>query len=523
MRACPACRSTVLAPLEFCPLDGAPLYETDVDPLIGHRIGRYQVEDLLGRGAMGSVYRCRPASLERDFAVKVLHADMAVDRKLVERFTREADALSRIRHSHIVSVVDFVTTPEGLCALVMEYLPGVDLAEVLHYDGPLPLDRLRALARGVALGLQEAHEKHLIHRDVKPSNVRIVREGAVEIPKLVDFGIVRLDDQDPDAQQLTGQNHLMGTPRYMAPEMVLGGQVTPAVDLYALGVMMFEMATGAPPFVGQTAADVLVKQATEAPPPLPPLEGLEGLITALLAKDPAQRPPSAEAVVRWIDAPPPPPAPPRRRRWPWVTAALAGGAAAAALLVLARAPEAPPAAAGARPPPAPVEAAPPAVEAPPPEPPAVAAVVTPPAPPRAPAGGQLEELERALASALAERGLTHGDLAGLPETKRHYREWRRARAKKQPARAAQALQALLPDIRRARLEPRILEARLDRLMQSMRGARREVPPVLLEEVERGYFELRVQAREASTDARFASVAKRIGMLEAKLRRYVYGD
>lgn len=527
MRACPSCRSTVLAPLEFCPLDGSPLYETDLDPLIGHVVGRYQVDALLGRGAMGSVYRARPLSLDRDFAVKVLHAEMAADRKLVERFTREADALSRIRHTNIVSVVDFVTTSEGLCALVMEYLPGRDLAEVIATEAPLPAERLIAIARGVALGLEEAHAKRLIHRDVKPSNVRIVREGAAEIPKLVDFGIVRLDDQGPEAQQLTGQNHLMGTPRYMAPEVVLGGEVTPAVDLYALGVMMYEMATGAPPFTGQSAADVLVKQATEAAPRPPPLGGVERLIEALLAKTPERRPQSAAAVVGWLDDPPPPPAPPPAPRPWWVWAAAGSLAVAAAVALIATRPTAPSV----------VEVEPLEVAevAPAPAPELTGVVTPPPSPPPTPpppratpprstgSSTQLERLERELTSTLSRRGLTHADISDLPETKRPYRAWRRAKGRKQTARAVDALQDLTPAVEKVALTPAILEARLDRLMKSMRGARREVPPVLLEEVERGYFELRVQAKEARTEARFISVARRIGMLEAKLRKYVYGD
>lgn len=521
MRACPQCLSSTFAGLEFCPLDGAPLYEAEVDPLVGQSLGRYRVEALLGRGAMGSVYRAYPESLDRAFAVKVLHADMACDRNLVERFAREADALSRIRHSNIVSVVDFVTTESGLCALVMEYLPGIDLAQRLAEVGALPLDQLRSIARGVAMGLNEAHRLKLIHRDIKPSNVRLVTEDGREIPKLVDFGVVRLEDQ-PDAQRLTGQNHLVGTPRYMAPEMVMGETITAAVDLYALGVMMHEMATGVAPFVGQTTADVLVKQATEAPPPLPPLEGLERLISALMAKDPADRPKSASEVVDWIDAPPALPPTPTARRWPY------GLAAVAATLVVTLA-----LAIGARSEPDPIAVAvvesPPVTEAvaepePPPPPPALPKAVAKPArPPSHDGSADLDAAEHRLSALLSQRGLTHADLTGIQLTKSPYRSWRRARARKRTVAASRAVQYLLTAVPKVKLGPDILERRLDRLLTAIRGSRREIPQVLMEEINRRYFELRIQAKEARTDAGFARVSKRISSLEAKLRKYRYGD
>lgn len=567
MRACPKCRSCVLQDLEFCPLDGSPLIETAEDPLVGHYLGRYRVEALLGRGAMGSVYRAIPPALDRAFAVKVLHGDMAADKKLVTRFRREAEALSRIRHTNIVSVVDFVGTDAGLCALVMEYLPGIDLAELLATSGPLPPARLRPLARGVAAGLDAAHGQYIVHRDVKPSNVRIVREGDHEVPKLVDFGVVRLEDQDPEASQLTGQDHLVGTPRYMAPEMVLGQPVTPAVDLYALGVMMHEMATGKPPFEGQTTADVLVKQATEAPPPLPPLGGLEALIFALMQKAPEDRPRSAAEVVRWLDGPPggpivtpaglssdlvlpgaspdPPPAstagpgvkteadatlrvrppgePGRRTlaRWaPWAAGALAL-AVAGGLALARRSPS--PATATAPDAGALVDAG------------AVAdAGVAPdraprrrstPPPRRVSAGDkhELEAAEETLGEVLTQRGLTRSDLADIRETRRSYRQWRRARAKGRHRQAAKAVRSLTERARKVKLTSKILDRRLDRLLKAIRGSRREVPDVLREELDRRYFDLRVQAREVKTDAQFRRVSRRITLLERKLAKYRYGD
>lgn len=303
MRACPRCLSVYVTDVEFCGIDGARLEETHEDPLLGKVIDRYTVEALIGRGAMGSVYRVRHEVLDREFALKVLLGDFATDRTLVARFRREAQALSRVRHHNVVSVIDFGNTEAGLTYLVMDYVAGPSLASVLDVGLSLEPKRAAKLARQVALGLAEAHALGLVHRDVKPSNILLTEEGGVETVRLVDFGIVAMDGAE-ESTKLTGVGKVVGTPSYMAPEQARGVAATAAVDLYALGVIFYQMLSGQVPFQGKGIADVLIRHATEAPPPLMTRTGLEPMVYALLAKDPANRPASAAQVAlelqRWL-------------------------------------------------------------------------------------------------------------------------------------------------------------------------------------------------------------------------------
>lgn len=517
MRVCSACRATVLKTLEFCPLDGCPLVEVNEDPMVGHTFDRYQIEERLGSGAMGSVYRVRPPELERDLAIKVLHADVAANRTLVARLEREAEALSRVHHGNIVSVVDFVRTPHGLCGLLMEFLPGENLAAILAREAPMAPGRVRGLARGIALGLSEAHRQGLVHRDVKPSNVLVVREGEDEIPKLVDFGLVLRIYRDPEANRLTGENDLLGTPQYMAPEQARAEETSPAADLYALGVMMYEMLSGRVPFTGASASEVLIKHAIEEPTPLPKYEGLGPLVMGLLAKNPWSRPPSANEVVARLDnqaAGRSKDAPPRSLA---VAASLAilMAALSGLVLVLSQSPSevpSPPAAAQMR---LVADAGP-------------SSALTLPRPGPKPGAAKplrdrIAALERRLARVLNERGLSRADLPELPSTRRAHRRWKRAAARRDHLATSRALEDLIYAARKAKLSPRILERRLDRLLKSIRGSRREVPAILTEDIERRYFQLRVRAREAYSRQDFRQVAELIKLLEERHRRYVYGD
>jgi serine/threonine protein kinase len=286
--------------VEFCGIDGTRLEERPSDPLLGQVVDRYRVETLIGRGAMGSVYRVRHEVLDRDFALKVLLGDFATDRTLVARFRREAQALSRVRHPNVVSVIDFGNTEAGLTYLVMDYIAGPSLAAVL--EGGLALEPTRAasLARQIALGLAETHALGLVHRDVKPGNILLTEEGGVEILRLVDFGIVAIDGSQ-EATKLTGVGKAVGTPEYMAPEQARGVEATSAVDLYALGVILYQMLAGEVPFPGTGIADILVRHATQPPTPLRTETGLETLVYRLLAKEPEDRPSSALEVIEELD------------------------------------------------------------------------------------------------------------------------------------------------------------------------------------------------------------------------------
>jgi serine/threonine protein kinase len=301
MRACPRCRSAYVSEIEFCGIDGARIVDTDVDPLLGELVDRYRVLELIGRGAMGAVYRARHTVLERDFAMKVLFGDLASNRMFAGRFRREAQALSKLRHTNIISVNDFGATENGLTFLVMDYVEGVTLADVIRTDGPLSAFRVARIARQIAAALAEAHRGGFIHRDVKPENIFLVTEGDEEVVKLLDFGIVAVEETtSTTSTKLTGTGRIVGTPTYMAPEQARQGATTPSVDLYALGVIMFEMLAGRPPFEG-SVAELLVRHALEQPMRLEGRGGLEDLVDRLLSKNPAERPESASAIIAEID------------------------------------------------------------------------------------------------------------------------------------------------------------------------------------------------------------------------------
>jgi serine/threonine protein kinase len=315
MRVCAKCRSRYSRRAQFCGIDGTRLGEADTDPLIGTTLDRYRIASAIGEGGMGCVYRAVHATLEAEFAIKVLLGDLGADETFVARFRREAQAASRIRSAHVVSVIDFATTPEGLSYLVMEYVNGVALDALIRREGALPPLRATRLAAGIASGLAAAHALGFVHRDVKTPNVLVAHEGGRDLAKLLDFGIVRQPASDlapvKNARQgsdagasvsltqparLTREGRVLGTPAYMPPEQWANSNVGPSADLYALGVVLFEMLSGEKPFKGDDL-DLLCNQILYAAPPrLSPCEGLEDLAARLMAKAPKDRPGSAQEV-----------------------------------------------------------------------------------------------------------------------------------------------------------------------------------------------------------------------------------
>lgn len=286
---CPRCSARFRGELERCPIDGQPLRRVD-DPLIGRTIaGRYLVEELVGSGGMGAVYRGRHQVIDRDVAVKFLNPRFTRDPKQRTRFLGEARAANQINHEHIINITDFGETDDGYVYLVMEYLVGHALAQEIE-RGPMPANRALNIAMQTAMGLARAHELDVIHRDVKPGNIYLVRRRrAHDLVKLLDFGIARFERE----MRITDQGALLGTPEYMAPEMMRQGEIGPATDLYALGCVLYEMLSGRPPFEGQMAS-VLVKQVSEAPRPLaqfvPELpDGVDEIVLRLLNKKPDGR------------------------------------------------------------------------------------------------------------------------------------------------------------------------------------------------------------------------------------------
>src|SRR5688572_5252446 len=318
MLVCPKCGSTYTRSLEFCGLDGDRLIESEIDPLVGRTIDRYEIVEAIGTGGMARVYRARHVFLEQDFAIKVLFGQIAADKSFARRFHREATTLGKIKHRNVVQVSDFGATKEGLLFLVMEYLDGPSLTEAIRRSAPFSPFRAAGIARQLALGLSAAHSRGFVHRDLKPGNVMLMEEDAVEVPKILDFGLVRLLEPEEERvpTQLTQHGQMFGTPAYMSPEQISGEEVDSRSDLYSLGVILYQMIVGTPPFVGEVGE--LVRQHVSVKPSAPALEygGLTPIAMTLLQKHPIDRIQSATEVVDAIDRLgliTPPTQPPKKR------------------------------------------------------------------------------------------------------------------------------------------------------------------------------------------------------------------
>ena len=301
VRFCPHCFSIYTSQVDYCGIDGTRLREQAEDPLIGRVLDRYRVLERLGLGAMGCVYRVAHTFLGHEYAMKVLFGDLSANKRVVERFRREAQVVSKVRHPNVVSVIDFGTTDNGLTFLVMEYVEGRTLAEIIAAEAPFTPSRAANITRQLAAGLGEAHRQDFIHRDVKPANVMVWGGGEQEYVKILDFGIVGLVPGESSVR-ITGSGHFVGTPLYMAPEQSRDPKhVSAAADLYSVGVILFEMLTGGPPFAAESVVDLFIKHATEPLPTLPASQGLELLVHWLLEKRPDRRPACAGDVIAELD------------------------------------------------------------------------------------------------------------------------------------------------------------------------------------------------------------------------------
>ena len=262
---------------------------------MGQPIGsRYELETQLGRGAFGSVWRGRVRDSGEAVAIKVLLEELANDADVVTRFLRERNAMVAMRHRSLVSVRDLVVEGD-LLALVMQLVEGPDLRAYLRGRGTLDATESALLVADVAEALAVAHAAKIIHRDVKPANVLLQPEDGGYRPLLTDFGIARL----ADAPSVTRTSQVVGTPYYLAPEVISGQQPTPAVDVYASGIMFYELMTGRPPFRGSDAMEVFQAHQTQ-PPPRPDgvSDPLWSVIASALAKDPTRRPDAGQLAVR---------------------------------------------------------------------------------------------------------------------------------------------------------------------------------------------------------------------------------
>jgi eukaryotic-like serine/threonine-protein kinase len=250
---------------------------------------RYQLQDPIGRGGMATIYRGRDMRMDRPVAIKVLREVYSTDPKFVTRFQREAKAASALQHPNIVQVYDYGQS-DGNYFIVMELIDGTDLRRYLRSRGILPVERAIIIAHDVALGLGAAHRRGIVHRDVKPQNVLVGRNGSI---KLTDFGIASVY-KDINDERLTTTGMTLGTVQYYAPEQAQGEIVSPAADVYALGIVMYEMLTGRTPFDGDTPVAVAMQHIQDLPTPPSHLNAaipsaLEGVILRCLEKVPEMR------------------------------------------------------------------------------------------------------------------------------------------------------------------------------------------------------------------------------------------
>jgi serine/threonine-protein kinase len=274
----------------------------DGDDYIGQTLARkYQVEALIGEGGMGKVYRARQVALDKLVVLKVLRQSLLGDDRTVARFKREAKAASRLNHPNSISILDFGQAEDGALFIAMEFVPGHDLHTVLSKDGPLPESRIVRIGSQVLSALYDAHAAGVIHRDLKPENIMVEqRRNEPDFVKVLDFGIAKIQDGE-DGPTLTRTGFVCGTPEYMSPEQARGATLDHRSDLYAVGVLLYQLLTGRLPFESDSAVGYATKHLTEEP--LPPSRkrpelrvspAMERLIMRALSKSPDDRPQDAE-------------------------------------------------------------------------------------------------------------------------------------------------------------------------------------------------------------------------------------
>ena len=304
LHACPKCDTTIEDEARFCPNCGENLLEASSgsdDPHVGQQFSGFLVQELIGMGAMGRVYKGEQLSLGKTVAIKILHQHLLGDPSLEKRFQREARAAAKLQHPNCISVIDFGKSDDGALYIAMEYLEGANLGQILQ-EGPMPWPRAVHILDQVASALDEAHSAGIIHRDLKPENIVLEqRRNEADFVKVLDFGIAKVQESDNREGVLTMVGAVCGTPEYMAPEQARGEtDLDVRADIYAMGCILYHMLTGELPFSGDSVMAVITKQLSEAPTPprelkpdldIPP--SIERLCMKALSKDREDRPASA--------------------------------------------------------------------------------------------------------------------------------------------------------------------------------------------------------------------------------------
>ena len=306
IRVCPECNAQTDEHL--CPRCGGRTLlerrpEEASDPLPGRVLEqRYRIDSLIGRGGMGAVYRGLQLATQQIVAVKVIRAEHSQNPEAARRFHREARAASLLTHPHTIRVFDFGQSDDGDLYLVLEFLRGRTLARLLRDEARLTEARTSKIAAEVAQSLAEAHAAGLAHRDLKPENIMLVDAvGDHEFVKVLDFGIAKVLTANSNDSGVTRDGLVIGTPDYMAPEQARGGRgVTPAVDVYALGIIVFEALCGKRPYDGESAVEILMAHARDPVPELPVdclvSQEMRALLHRMLAKEPGDRPTAGDLV-----------------------------------------------------------------------------------------------------------------------------------------------------------------------------------------------------------------------------------
>ncbi len=281
------------------------------DPMIGRTIsGRYEVLGLLGKGGMGAVYKAYQSNVQRTIALKVLLKEFAENETVIKRFHQEALAASRLVHPNTITVYDFGQTEDHVLYIAMEYLRGESLAQALAREPVMSPRRAVHIMRQVCKSLAEAHGAGIIHRDLKPDNIFLTEiEGERDFAKVLDFGVAKLKEYEGKEGTLTQAGMIFGTPKYMSPEQARSGQIDHRSDVYALGVILYEMLIGRPPFGGDNPLSILIAHVNEQPKSFVEVDpdhkvpgALEAVVFKALAKDVSERHASVDELLEELDA-----------------------------------------------------------------------------------------------------------------------------------------------------------------------------------------------------------------------------
>lgn len=303
MKVCPSCGNKYDDDVSFCPNEGTvlmPLSDGTGEhrELIGERLfGDYILRKKLGEGGMGAVYLAENVAINQRIAVKVLHPESATNDEIVQRFNREAHAIARLSHPNTIRVFIFGKTPEPLIYLAMEYVDGQSLRDIIHAEERLPELRAINIMRQTLHALAEAHELGVVHRDLKPDNIMLTRfRDTDDFVKVLDFGIAKVQEKDGlEQKKLTQAGIVYGTPEYLSPEQAKGKDIDHRSDLYAMGIILYEMITGVVPFSGSTSLAILAGHVYQAPPDpaevarVPVSPDMRRVILKAIAKSPDER------------------------------------------------------------------------------------------------------------------------------------------------------------------------------------------------------------------------------------------